>query len=184
MNPKPNILTKKNIVGEIAKYLFDISQVGVSLRGRTGLPLLEALKREHLDSGRYPGVTLFEAANRIMTDLVILRGVAGMMNSTLFSFFDEYTVEYGSENNNGFDLRANHGECQLIGEAFNVAPTFFPVKRNSAMKKLRDTSQASTHRILMYNSDAISKSYKPRHIKGWYHVVVDINTGQVDIGTN
>lgn len=43
---------------------------------------------------------------------------------------------------------------QLVGEAFNVAPSFFQGKKRSALKKLREQRDKATYRIIMLNSDA------------------------------
>lgn len=71
--------------------------------------------------GPYPGVTLFEAANRIMTDLVTLHGVAWLLKNKVFPF-DSYAVGFGNENDLGFNIRAGgvDGET-LVGEVSNVA---------------------------------------------------------------
>ena len=63
-------------------------------------------------------MTLFEAANRVMTDLVILHGVKSLLEYEIFPFHT-YTVEFGNEDRNDFDLSASNktGE-KLIGEAF------------------------------------------------------------------
>jgi len=45
------------------------------LSGLRGLRLFQYLKRNQVGLGPYPHVTLFEAANRIMTDMVILKGI-------------------------------------------------------------------------------------------------------------
>ena len=95
---------------------------------------MTSLKREKLDHGPYRDVTLFEAANRIMSDLVILKGIRWLLDEKVFPF-DAYTVEFGNENRNGFDIRAEQGGKTLVGEAFNVAPSFYPVKRRHAAGK-------------------------------------------------
>jgi hypothetical protein len=61
----------------------------------------------------YPTVTRFEAANRIMSDLVILYGVKWLLDNSVFPF-ENYIVEYGNEDKNGFDIRAaGNGEKDL-----------------------------------------------------------------------
>jgi hypothetical protein len=107
---------------------------------------------------------LFEAANRIMSDLAILHGVKCLR------------VEFGHENNNGFDITADNGSEALAGEAFNVAASFFPVKRNAALKKLRSKPgpRAPAYRLLTFNREAVRGAYRPRLQAGEYMAIVDI----------
>jgi hypothetical protein len=66
------------------------------------------LKREAVGAGRYPNVTLFEAANRIMTDVVMLNGVRWLLKDEVFPF-RAYTVEYGHGNEGAHDIEASEG---------------------------------------------------------------------------
>jgi len=135
MQQNERILIASNIDALTADFHASLTSKGESIRGKTGVPLFMALKREKLVGGPYPDVSIFEAANRIMSDLVILKGVAGLLRSNWFPF-SSYTVEFGNENENGFDIRASSGSASLVGEAFNVAPSFFQTKKGSALKKL------------------------------------------------
>jgi hypothetical protein len=178
MNPawRPRTLTSANIRPTIEEYLDGIEAIGGSLAGRTGIALLRALKREAAGVKPYPGVSIFEAANRIMSDLVILHGINWLM-STRAMPFTAYEVELGNENRNGFDIRASRGAESLVGEAFNVAPSFFYTKKSSATRKLRELGSTATYRMLMFNSDARPAGYLPRVDPGLLLVLVDIDTG-------
>jgi len=68
----PREITSSNIDRALRRYLEETGSVGEPIAGLRGERLLSALKREVVGTGPYPGVTLFEAANRIMTDLVML----------------------------------------------------------------------------------------------------------------
>lgn len=157
--------------------------LGSTVQGKTGLELLTSLKREKVETGPYPNVTLFEAANRIMSDLVILNGVAGLLREKTFPF-TEYTVEFGNENKNGFDIRASSSTVSLIGEAFNVAPSFFHGKKSTALRKLREGGADTSYKIIMFNSDAPPADYSAKHEPGTYHVSVDIGTGNITVEPN
>lgn len=152
--------------------------MGASVSGKTGIPLLMALKREKLDHGPYPHVCLTEAANRIMSDLVILAGVKALLQSQLFPFAS-YTVEFGNEDRNGHDIRAAANGAELIGEAFNVAPSLFQGKKVKTLRKMAgiDTS----HKVIVFNSDAVSATYMPRSEDGVYFVITDIEAGTARI---
>jgi hypothetical protein len=80
------VLSSENVDAQINTYLACIEGIGASISELRGLRLLEALKRTAIKAGPYPHVTLFEAANRIMTDLVLLYGVRWLLQSRVFPF--------------------------------------------------------------------------------------------------
>lgn len=166
-------LTKSNVRGLLQSYADSVEKIGGSIHGQTGRALLESLKRRKVGSGPYPEVTLFEAANRIMTDLVIYVGVQWLLESETFPF-DEYTVELGNEDNNGFDIRAAAHNKYLIGEAFNVAPSFFQGKKSAMLRKLKKKGEAD-YKIILVNHDAVPESYAPTiNEAGVYYVIVNV----------
>jgi hypothetical protein len=145
-----------------------------------GLELCQALKRTILDKGPYLRVSFYEAANRVMTDLVILHGVRALLADARFPY-TSYTVEFGHENNNAHDILAGAGAEALIGEAFNVSRSFYQVKKSTALKKLRAAPGPVRTRLLMYNQDAVSASYRPKPQATECHVMVDIQTGSTRV---
>ena len=179
MNPVPEattaplhrILTADNVDDALQSYIRSVASVGDCIRGLSGIQLLEALKRGKVGCGPYPNVALFEAANRIMTDLVILSGIRWVLCNEVFPFAS-YRVEYGHEDYNGHDLTAQaHGQ-QLIGEAFNVAPSFFPQKA-AALRKLRASPIRAQYRVILCNSLAVRDGYVPQPQTNEYFVFVD-----------
>ena len=123
----------------------------------------------------YPNVTLFEAANRIFTDLTILFGVQRLLKNEVAGIcFDEYLVSFGNENNNPHDIIAIKGERKLIGEAFNVAQSFFQGKKSTALKKLRAAKVSNEIILIMFNADAVRNGYAAKIIENEYHVPVEI----------
>jgi hypothetical protein len=183
MQQTVRVLNSENIRGITTKFHESLASIGESIEGKRGIPLFTKLKRERLVGGPYPGVSLFEAANRIMSDLVILGGVSWLLEEGPFPF-TSYTVEFGNENKNGFDIRAASGSETLVGEAFNVAPSFFQNKRRSALKKLQQYGYADTYRILMFNDDAVPVGYSPKSEAGLYYVFVDVGSGDVQVRPN
>ncbi|PVX83669.1 hypothetical protein [Paraburkholderia unamae] len=179
MQQQVRSLTLGNVEQITNEFVNSISEIGESIHGLRGIALFTALKRTALGHGPYPHVTLFEAANRIMSDLVILRGVAGLLRAGMFGI-DTYLVEFGNENKNGFDIR---GESALghtiIGEAFNVAPSYFTGKRWSSVEKLKNAD--ATHRLLLVNDDAVSPTYEPMPKTGLHYVFVNIETGAIRV---
>jgi hypothetical protein len=162
-----------NVEYIIATYLASVEEIGNSLGAHRVLHLLQALKRDRLGAGPYPHVTMFEAANRIMSDLVILFGVKWLLRNNAFPF-DSYTVEYGNENNNGFDICATGDEKVLIGEAFNVAPSFFQTKKTAMLRKLAASS--ADYKIIMFNHDAVARGDKPKPSQREHFLFVDVGT--------
>jgi hypothetical protein len=173
-------LTQQNIRQTLNDYLASVEHLGTSISALKGIPLFEALKRDHLESGPYPGVTLFEAANRVMTDLVMLYGVRWLLASAAFPF-TEYSVEYGNEDKKGFDIQATAGGKVLIGEVFNVARSFFPVKKNATLKKLRRPQSKADFKLVMFNSDAVLPEYSPQLRANERFVVVRVGTGEASL---
>ena len=170
-----NVITIEDADRRISEYLRSIENVGGTIPSLKGLALITELKRGQTGIGPYPNVSLFESANRIMTDLVILRGVKWLLTKSDFGF-DSYTVEYGHQNNNSFDLEASRGGHRLIGEAFNVAPSFFQGKKAAMLRKL-NIDEAANIKLIMFNHDAVAKGYKPNPPNDVHFVFVDVATG-------
>ena len=151
-------LNAENIDSEIRAYVKQVESLRIlSLHG-SNLEILRRLKREPLQSGPYPGVSLFEAANRIFSDLVILYGVRHLLSmcsiGSIHIPFKSYRVLLGVKGGN--DISASYNGRRLIGEAFNVSPSFFPQKKSKMVKKLREDEKAD-YRIIMFNDDAVKK---------------------------
>ena len=182
MSKGPNRrLNRGNIQQEVATHQAAIAAIGLEpLAGLRGTPLLHALKRNQIGVGPYPNVSMFEAANRILSDLVIFTGISGLLADKSFSF-DEYRVELGHEDNNGFDIIAESGEVRLVGEAFNVAKSYFNTKKLNALKKLRGAGISADLKLLMYNHDAVGDAYRPKPAPDEIHVMVNTDTGEIQV---
>ena len=183
MHQSSDALSHHNIDQTLAEYVASIEQLGESVAGFRGIRLLEALKRDIVGIGPYPKVTLFEAANRIMTDLVILCGVRWLLKHAVFPF-DTYTVEYGNDDKKGFDLTARANGLMLIGEAFNVAPSFFQMKKSAMLKKLRNSSVTADFKVVMFNSDAVLPTYVPDPQINEFFVIVSVGTEEARVVSN
>lgn len=148
-------LTSENIAETIKTYTTLLESLKVESFSENIIGFLHNLKRKKLENGPYREVSLFEAANRIMTDLVILYGIKAMIEDGRADLkFPAYTVEYGNEDEEDHDITATDGNRRLIGEAFNVAPSYFPGKSRSALKKLDNSGASNVVRVLVYNQDA------------------------------
>lgn len=71
----PRKLNKDNIENAIADYKELLADIPLTIQESNLLDLLHRLKRGEIGKGPWKNVSIFEAANRIMTDLVILLGV-------------------------------------------------------------------------------------------------------------
>jgi hypothetical protein len=177
MQDLPREITARNIDRLFSRFVSEAELVGESIAGLRGVRLLSALKRDVVGAGPYPNVTLFEAANRIMTDLVMLHGVRWLLKHEVFPFHS-YTVEYGHGNEGAHDIVAREGGKILIGEVFNVAPSFFPLKKATALKKLRASKTKAEYRLILVNHDAVPASYVPKPATHEYLVFVNVGTGE------
>jgi hypothetical protein len=54
----------------------------------------------------------------------------------------------------GYDISAENGQQRLVGEVFNVSPTFFQAKKTAMLKKLRSNTKA-VFRLVIFNADAV-----------------------------
>ena len=149
------LLDRQNIDRELSHYLTQVNSICLPQPGDNVISFIYAIKRRPLCSGPYAKVSLFEAANRILSDIVILVGVRQLLTNPHVGNvrlpFDEYLVRLGTEGGN--DLTAAAGDCRLLGEAFNVAPSFFQAKKSAMIKKLK--SQEADFRLLLFNADAV-----------------------------
>lgn len=169
----PTTLNANNIDKAIEGCMANISQIGNPTSGISDYVFLKAIKRNPLDRGPYPGTTLFETANRALTDLAILKGVKWLLDNGTFPFTD-YDVEYGNRNVNPHDIMAANGTLTLHGEAFNVAKSFFQGKKTSSLTKLRGGGAAS-FKLIIANSDARGPGYTPRLRAGEHILLVDVD---------
>lgn len=171
-------LDSKNIDREISHYLEAVNQIELPTPQEDVLAFIDSLKRKSLDSGPYPKVSLFEASNRIMSDLIVLFGVRQLVTQGAVGHtrlpFREYEVRLGVEG--GSDLEAAAEGQRLIGEAFNVAPSFFQQKKRSMQKKLLQSVNRADYRLIIFNADAVKSPdhYIEKSEKDMLYLPVDV----------
>jgi len=171
----PRKLNHNNIEESILEYKRRLNEIPLNIKASSLLELMNILKRNKIGKGPYPNVTIFEAANRIMTDLVVLGGVRLLLNRIIHDInFDEYTVEYGNEDNNAHDITAFCNGITLKCEVFNVAELFFQTKKAKSLSKLRKNKNDKDLLLIMYNKDAVSTNYQPKQVSSEYYLAVDI----------
>jgi len=149
-------LNQTNIEKELTDYLSSVKSIELPASQNDILMFIDSLKRKPVGSGPYPDVSLFEASNRIFSDIVILFGVQRLLTNPVVGSvrlpFTEYKVALGVKGGN--DLMAISGSRRLVGEAFNVAQSFFQSKKSSMIKKLRSDEKAD-YRLIIFNADAV-----------------------------
>jgi hypothetical protein len=152
----PRKLNKKNIDAAIETYKELLTDIPLKIEESNLLNLLTRLKRGKIGSGPWNNVSIFEAANRIMTDLVILLGIKRIIDGEFphLKIFTEFEVELGNENKKDHDITSKAEGKVLIGEAFNVAPSFFNVKKSKTIKKLKESTLDADYLILLCNEDS------------------------------
>ena len=171
-----NTLSLNNIDSMIEEYKKSLNEMDSIISGNNIIDFFHVIKRNSIEKGPYPNVTLFEAANRIMSDLVILFGIKKLLNGKYEAIeFTEYHVEYGNSHNSPYDIMAENNKFKLIGEAFNVAPSFFQGKKSMSLAKLRKAKKENTIIVLLYNADAVNKEYRPESMPNEYHIPVEID---------
>lgn len=172
----PKKLNRQNIEKAISDYYNLLKNIPLKIESENILEMLTDLKRKKIGFGPYPKVTLFESANRIMSDLTLLQGIKAVLNGAIPEInFDEYQVEFGHDNYNDNDISATNGNIKLIGEGFNVAQSFFQSKKASSLQKMRKQVRENDKILLIYNSDAVSESYQPKPKINEFHLKVNLN---------
>lgn len=177
----PRILNGNNIEAAISDYKNLLKDVNLKIEGKTLLELMIKLKRKEMQTGPYPHVSIFEAANRIMTDLVILFGVRQILANKFENLKDisEIKVDLGNENSQAHDIicRVDNKEF-LSGEAFNVAPSFFNSKKSSSIRKLLQPENLAEHLLILCNDES-----HERETDGPYFIdSIQIIPVKIDIG--
>lgn len=171
----PEKLNIQNIESKITSYIADVNNLSSSISADSTFEFLTKIKREPVLVGPYPHVTLFEAANRIMTDLTILYGIKELLEGKIEAFsYKEYTVELGHFDEGDNDIFAEGKNGSLIGEAFNVAPSFFQGKKAKSLRKMYQQRKADQQILLIYNADAVKPNYTPKPVVGEFHLKVDL----------
>lgn len=125
----------------------------------TAIAMIDYLKRRSVDNfcriGPYENISVFEAANRIASDLVLIRGVIQIINDGHEHNDKRITLLLGTKHVKGmgdFKIGDKHGE------AFNVAPAFYKAKLYSTIKKWTKNQQESNLSYILINHDVVQES--------------------------
>lgn len=156
-------LNRNNITSAIRHYyeLLKELEPGVNPRSSSIPALALKHKRDPLGCGPYPHTSWFETANRVMTDLTLLRGIELIFEGAVEDLdFQSYRVEYGIGNRQGYDIvSGDRNNPDLRGEVFNVSNSLFRLKMKRTLEKLRKKKDEHT-KILIIHNDLETGSFK------------------------
>ncbi len=149
-------LTIENVGAQTDEYVGKVMRWSVPQLPRDPVPFFLALKRDRVSDGPYPGVSVFELANRVMSDLVVLFAARRLLVERPPRFGERIVrIEAALGTAQGHDLIAffESGD-RLVGECFNVSPSFFNAKHGMARRALRKAGEYR-HKLIAFNSDAV-----------------------------
>ncbi|MBQ0909752.1 hypothetical protein KBJ98_13645 [Flavobacterium sp. F-328] len=114
------------------------------------------LKRKNqsqaLKIGAYENITVFEAANRIASDLIIINGLLQLVEKNKNLKNALFTLRLGTTHHVGKgDFTINCNGEELEGEAFNVAPSFLKQKLRNTINKWKHNHQL---KYILVNTEA------------------------------
>jgi hypothetical protein len=126
-----------------------------------------SLKRGSVEGGPYSGHSLFEVANRTLSDLVVLALANELLREALPGQarpIESVNVLLGTEQNADHDVMGTLPDGTLLrAECFNVAKTFFMSKINDTRNKLRAVSRdVACVKMIAFNHDAVGANWKHR----------------------
>lgn len=174
MNRKSTFDSLQEVQREIEAFKQQVNEIDSVISANSSLELMQCLKRDIIKKGPYPHVTLFESANRILTDCVIYNTLLLIFENKIETLpsFKRVEVDFGHSNKQkhdiiGFDMEGNP---VFYAEAFNTAPTFFMAKLIKTRSKLKNSEKQNVVKFICFNRDAC-KGYRPKNSELSYIVV-------------
>ena len=151
----PTLITKADVDSFTRKYHEDLRNIPLHFSESNLLDFLNKLKRKKMSCGRYPNVSLFEAANRIMSDLVILGGLKMLFNNQIpyLPTLEQYNVDFGHSNTQKHDIIGRDENFYFAAEAFNVSESFYNGKKSYTVRKFRNAEPKPSHSVIFCNAD-------------------------------
>ena len=147
------------------------------------LEMIPYLKRKDIGNpfriGCYENITIFEAANRIASDLVILNGLIQLVQKDPTLENARFTVRLGTTHvrRKGDFTIVCEGES-FEGEAFNVAPTFLATKLRNTIKKWDKPEHRGKLKYILINDEAFEFRKKAKidkrvfRVRNWGSAIV------------
>lgn len=139
--------------------------------------MINYLKRKDINNpqkiGPYQNITIFEAANRIASDLVIINGVIQLIQNNSSLEKACFTIRLGILHEKGKgDFTIHLHNENFEGEAFNVAPSFLNVKLRNTISKWNKEGNQKKLKYILVNDEAfefVTKAIDERvfRVKNW-----------------
>jgi len=143
----------------------------------TYFEMIRYLKRKDINYpqkiGPYQNITIFEAANRIASDLVIINGIIQLVQNNPLLQNANFTIRLGILHEKGKGDFTIHLENEdFEGEAFNVAPSFLNVKLRNTISKWNKEENREKLKYILVNDEAfefVTRSLDERvfRVKNW-----------------
>lgn len=147
-------------------YLKTLEENNYSIKKASNIyELINNIKRTPEKVGPYCNISVFEALNRIGSDLVLLSGTAKLFQEEVEGI-KPIKIHLKMGTTHGFDFEVFLNDDKVIyGEAFNAAESFCKHKMRQAIHKLIDTN--ATEAIVFVNKDVeeILKKYENKKEK-------------------
>lgn len=139
-----------------------------AIREKNYHAILKQIKRDTFTIGPYNGITFFEAANRIASDLTLIEGVIQLFDNNYLTLNAEVQLRLGTmQQKDKGDFSVFDKKKEIQGEAFNVAPSFF---KNKLYKTLKKWSGRNELKYIVINEDCLEdsscKTYYENHKTG------------------
>lgn len=105
--------------------------------------------------GPYTDITVFEAANRIATDLTMMDGILKLFSDGKLEIQETVKIRLGTMyiSGRGDFTVFRKDESEQEGESFNVAASFFQSKMQKTLKKWENESSL---KYILFNKDCLS----------------------------
>jgi hypothetical protein len=142
-------LSKKAFEEAKSAYLTLIEKNNYSMKATTSIyELIKNVKRSPATIGPYKDISVFEALNRIGSDLVLLEGAEKLFNGEIESIKPK-SIELRMGNKHGFDFTVTlDDDSEILGEAFNAAESFCKHKYRQAIDKFANEKLDEWTKIL------------------------------------
>lgn len=161
-------LDHQELLAVIAKYKQSLKDFPPpTLDSKGTYSLIASLKRSPHRFGPYKGLTLFEIANRLFSDLVLMEGAKHIFEKpSLVTQHDILSMKLNPSNISGYDLEIYTEEETIYGEAYNTAPSFFKIKTASTLRKLNHEKHSQVKKaVLLFNEDALDENGNRQYIE-------------------
>jgi hypothetical protein len=131
-----NLLTHNEFILAREKYFYYLGKNKPKIENSENIfKLIENVKRSPVEIGPYQKISVFEALNRIGSDLVLLAGAEKLFIEGI-SGKKPSKILLRMSTIRGYDYEAHFENKMVIyGEAFNASPSFCNEKMRQAIKK-------------------------------------------------